>query len=328
MTSKTSAKTLPFLALVALLSVGCGDHLKIVIDGSSTVQPISEAVMEEFRKIEPEIQVSVGTSGTGGGFKKFVKGETAINDASRPIKSGEAERAKEAGIGFIELPVAFDGISVVVNPKNSFVDYLTVAELKKIWEPDSAVTNWSDIRAGWPDTEVELFGPGADSGTFDYFTKAINGEEGACRKNFTASENDNILVTGVAGQESALGFFGFAYYDENRDKLRIVPIQSGDGPAVTPSHATINDGSYKPLSRPIFIYVSTIAAAEEHVKKFVSFYLESAPKLVPDAGYVALPDAVYALAKERFEKGVTGSLFPKKSDEGLTLEQAMRATQE
>lgn len=324
----TALTAFAFLAFGAFLLVtvptGCGgDVRKIVIDGSSTVQPISEAVGEEFTKKNPSIQVSVGTSGTGGGFKKFVKGEIDINDASRPIKEKEAAAAAEAGIEFIELPVAFDGISIIVHPNNGFVDHLTVAELKKIWEPGSTVKKWSDVRPGWPDEELKLYGPGADSGTFDYFTHAINGEERACRKDFTASENDNVLVTGVSGDEHAMGYFGFAYYEENRDKLKIVPVVDNGAP-VAPSQETINNGSYTPLSRPIFIYVSTEAAKKEHVKQFVRFYLENAPKLVAEVGYVPLPDSVYKLALERFEAGKTGSIFHEEKTQNLPLEAALK----
>lgn len=324
--SRTALTAFAFLAFGAFLltvPTGCGDVPKVVIDGSSTVQPISEAVGEEFTKKNPSIQVSVGTSGTGGGFKKFVKGEIDINDASRPIKEEEAASAATAGIEFIELPVAFDGISIIVNPKNDFVDHLTVAELKKIWEPGSTVTKWSDIRPNWPDKELKLYGPGADSGTFDYFTEAINGKSGACRKDFTASENDNTLVTGVSGDENAMGYFGFAYYEENKDKLKIVPVVDNGAP-VAPSQETINNGSYTPLSRPIFIYVSAESAKQEHVKQFVRFYLENAPTLVPDVGYVPLPDAVYKLALERFEAGKTGSIFLEEKTQHLSLEDALK----
>jgi phosphate transport system substrate-binding protein len=280
------------------------------IDGSSTVFPITEAVAEEFQRENRGVRVTVGISGTGGGFKKFCVGETDLNDASRPIKGKEIAKAAENNIGFIELPVAFDGISVLVNPKNDWVDHMTVEELKKIWQPGSTVKKWSDVRPEWPDRPITLYGPGTDSGTFDYFTGAINGKEQACRADFTASEDDNVLVQGIAGDENALGFFGFAYYAENRSKLKAVLIDPGDGP-VGPSTVTINNGTYKPLSRPIFIYVSNVSAERPEVKKFVEFYLDNAKTLVAEVGYVALPDEAYQLARQRFDHMHTGSIFGK-----------------
>jgi phosphate transport system substrate-binding protein len=280
----------------------------IAIDGSSTVFPITEAVAEEFQQSHPDVRVTVGISGTGGGFKKFTVGETDISDASRTIKPSELEIAAQNAIEFIELPVAFDGISLVVNPANTFVDYLTTEELRRMWEPGSTVQTWRDVRSSWPDRPIALYGPGTDSGTFDYFTEAINGESGACRQDFTASEDDNVLVQGVEGEEDAIAFFGYAYYVENRDALRVVPIDPGDG-AVAPSDVTINDGTYRPLSRPIFIYVSTAAAERPEVQAFVRFYLEHAPALVGEVGYVPLPDEVYQLALDRFERKITGSAY-------------------
>lgn len=278
------------------------------VDGSSTVYPITEAVAEEFRSVQPKVRVTVGFSGTGGGFKKFYAGETDINDASRPVKSTEIAECAEAGIDFIELPVAYDGLSVVTNRKNDFVDYLTVDELHRLWEPGSEVTTWQDIRPEWPADKIKLYGPGVDSGTFDYFTEAINGKSQACRADFTASEDDNVLVRGVAGDRNAIGFFGFAYYAENKDKLKLVPIDGGGGP-VAPSMETINNGTYAPLSRPIFIYVGKNAADRKEVATFVDFYLENAARLSAEVGYVPLPDAVYELARERFQKRVTGTVY-------------------
>lgn len=298
------------LALAAMVAVvGCGggkteeqkepaaDAKKLTgeikIDGSSTVFPISEAVGEEFQKLYPDARVTVGVSGTGGGFKKFTVGETDISNASRPIKDKEKEAAAQNKIEYIELPVAYDGLSVVVNKDNTWVDKMTVEELKKIWEPGSKVTKWSDVRAGWPDEKIVLYGPGTDSGTFDYFTEAIVGKEDASRADYTASEDDNVLVQGIAGDKNSLGYFGFAYYVENKDKLKVVPIVDENGNAVEPTMETIKDGTYKPLSRPIFIYVSKASLAKEEVKEFVKFYLTEGPKLVPEVGYVAMPDEKY-----------------------------------
>ena len=282
------------LILFPLLGNSFAETLKgtIRVDGSSTVFPITEAVAEEFGKKHRRVRVTVGVSGTGGGFKKFSIGETDINDASRPIKGSEIKTAKKNGIEYLQLPVAFDGISVVVNPKNTWLDYLTVAELKKIWEPGSQVMTWKDIRAGWPDRKIRLYGPGTDSGTFDYFTDAINGKSHASRSDFTKSEDDNVLVQGVAGDRDALGYFGFAYYSGNKDKLKIVPIKNKQAP-VAPSSTTINDGSYSPLSRPIYIYVSAKSVQRPEVATFVEFYLKNAAELSRDVGYVPLQKSQY-----------------------------------
>ena len=263
------------------------------IDGSSTVFPITEAVAEEFQRLHPRVRVLVGISGTGGGFKKFCSGETDINDASRRIKQAEIDRAGRNKIEYLELAVAFDGLSVVVNPANSFVDYLSVAQLREIWHPGSTVKRWSDVRPAWPSRPITLYGPGHDSGTFDYFTKVINGKAQVCRADFTASEDDNVLVQGVAGDENALGFFGYAYYAHNKNKLKLVPIDGGNGQPVAPSEKTINNGSYAPLSRPIFIYVRKAALKRPPVREFVRFYLQNAPLLVKQVGYVPLPASAY-----------------------------------
>ena len=297
---------------ILLTSCGGGDDSggmrgRVRVDGSSTVFPITEAVAEEFQKLHRGVQVTVGISGTGGGFKKFCAGETDINDASRPIKPTEEEAAKANSVRFIELPVAYDGISVVAHPENDFLDYLTVEELRKIWQPGSMVNQWSDIRSEWPDRPLTLYGPGTDSGTFDYFTEAVNGKSQLCRPDFTASEDDNVLVQGIAGDPDALGFFGFAYYAENADRLKLIPIDGGDGP-VFPSNETINTNTYNPLSRPILIYVNDQARREE-VVAFVEFYLREAPNLVQEVGYVALPAEVYELALHRFTTGITGTVY-------------------
>ena len=291
----------------------------VSVDGSSTVFPITEAIAEEFGKVHPKARVTVGISGTGGGFKKFCTGETDINDASRTIKKKEDDQAKTNGISYIELPVAFDGISVVVNPKNTFVNFLTPEELKMIWEPGSAVKTWQDVRSSWPNKPIKLYGPGTDSGTFDYFTESINGKSHACRSDFTASEDDNVLVQGIAGDPNALGFFGYAYYIENKSRLKIVPIDSGEGP-IAPTEVTINNGTYKPLSRPIFIYVSTGAAKKDIVNEFVMFYLDYAGKIANEVGYVPLPNKVYQLAKGRFENRTSGSVFNDPAMAGVDIQ--------
>ena len=280
----------------------------VSIDGSSTVFPISEAVAEEFLAVQPRVRVTVGVSGTGGGFKKFLAGEIDINDASRPIKMKEVKQASASGIGFIELPIAYDGLSVVVNTKNDWVDHLTITELNKIWQPGSSVTRWSDVRDGWPETEIQLYGPGTDSGTFDYFTETINGKSGASRPDYTANEDDNALVRGISGDEGSLGYFGYAYYAANMDKLRVVAIDGGKGP-VAPTEITINNGTYAPLSRPVFIYVRPDALDRKEVRAFVDFYIESAPMLATEVGYIPLPDSVYAGAKQRVESREIGTAY-------------------
>ena len=282
----------------------------VSLDGSSTVFPISEAVAEEFLAVQPRVRVTVGVSGTGGGFKKFLAGEIDINDASRPIKMKEVDKANEMDIGYIELPVAYDGLSVVVNKKNTWVDHLTVAELSKIWQPGSTVTNWSDVRAGWPEMKIRLYGPGTDSGTFDYFTETINGKSGASRPDYTANEDDNALVQGISGDEGSLGYFGYAYYAANQDKLKLVPIDGGKGP-IAPTQTTINNGTYAPLSRPIFIYVRPDALDRKEVRAFVDFYIDSAAMLASEVGYIPLPDAVYAGAKKRIEVRELGTAYHK-----------------
>ena len=257
----------------------------------------------------------MGVSGTGGGFKKFIANEIHINAASRVVKESEKEKAAEAGLEFIELPVAFDGLSVMVNLENDWVDYLTVAELKAIWEPGSKVTTWADVREGWPAEEIRLYGPGTDSGTFDYFTKTINGKEQASRPDFTASEDDNVLVQGISGDTYSLGYFGFAYYSENKDKLKIVPIEGGNGPIV-PTVETINSGVYAPLSRPVFIYINPVALDDPAVATLAEFYLSNVGRLAGDVGYVPLPDSVYDAAKSRVAERITGSAY----GENATLE--------
>lgn len=261
-------------------------------DGSSTVFPITEAVAEEFQKLNRNVKVTVGISGTGGGFQKFTVGETDISDASRPIKDSEKAAALKNGVEYLELRVAFDGLSVLVNPANNWVDCLTTAELKKIWEPASQVNNWNQVRPNFPNQQLRLYGPGTDSGTFDYFTEVINGKEDASRGDYTASEDDNVLVLGVAADKGALGYFGYAYYVENQKRLKLVAIDSGKG-CVAPSDKAIIDGTYSPLSRPIFIYVNKKSLQRPEVLEFARFYMTQAPKLVPQVGYTSLPQADY-----------------------------------
>jgi phosphate transport system substrate-binding protein len=276
-------------------TAGTGDGLSgaVKVDGSSTVYPITEAVAEEFIRENPRVQVTVGISGTGGGFKKFCQGETDINDASRPIKDREVEVCTENGVDFIELKIAFDGLSVLINPDNDFVDYLTIEELNKIWAPESTVKYWDDVRPGWPHEEMVLFGPDTDSGTFDYFTGVVNGEEGASRSDYTASADDNVLVQGIAGERYSLGYFGYAYYIENRDKLKAAPIDGGRG-AVAPSKETILSGEYAPLSRPLFIYVNRQSLEKPQVRAFVEYYLTKSDELIEEVGYVRADEATKA----------------------------------
>ena len=303
---------------------------EIIIDGSSTVYPVTAAAAEEFRKYAKDVRISVGISGTGGGFKKFCNGETDIQDASRPIDPKEVEACKAKGIEYIELPVAYDGLSVVVSPKNTWAQCLTVAELKKIWEPDAQgkITNWKQVRDSFPDRPLKLYGAGADSGTFDYFTEAIVGKAKSSRGDYQASEDDNILVQGVSGDENSLGYFGYAYYVENSDKLKLVAIdEKGDGNCVLPSEETIRTGKYQPLSRPIFIYVRKEAAERPEVQAFVKFYLsKSFTPIIPtkEVGYVPLTDELYAAITKRFESKTLGTLFPKGAEVGATLDRYLK----
>ncbi len=305
------------LLLSVLPGLRAADVIKI--DGSSTVFPITEAVSEEFMKTEGT-QVTVGISGTGGGFKKFCRGETDISNASRPILRKEMDACLEAGIQYVELPIAFDALTVVTNPKNTWATSMTVAELKKIWEPaaQGTIKTWKQVNAAWPDKPLKLYGPGADSGTFDYFTEAIVGKAKSSRGDFTASEDDNILVQGVSNDEGGLGYFGLAYYLENADKIQAVAVNGGKG-GVLPSMETVKTGTYAPLSRPIFIYVSKKAMRRAEVKRFVDFYVTQAAKLVSEVKYVPLPDAEYTQVLERFQKGQTGTAFGGKSEVGVSI---------
>ena len=265
----------------------------VEVDGSSTVSPVSEAVAEEFKKLHPKVNVLVGVSGSGGGFKRFVIGETDISNASRAIKSSEAKQAELNGITFAELRIGMDGLSVMVNPKNTFVDCLTTTELKKIWEPGSLINNWNQIRPTFPDHKLRLYGPGTDSGTFDFFTDEINGESGASRDDYTMSEDDNMVVQGISGDQYSLGYFGYAYYAANKDKLKVIGIDSGEG-CILPSEKTIDDASYKPLTRPLYIYVKKDSYANNQaVKEFVDFYMQEAGTLTAEVGYVPVKEEEY-----------------------------------
>lgn len=304
----------------------------IKIDGSSTVFPITEAMAEEFQSAQRgKVRVTVGISGTGGGFKKFCRGEIDIQDASRPIQTSEIEACRKAGIKFLELPVAYDATAVVVNPKNTWLKSITVAELKKMWEPTAQgkISNWSDVNPAWPKEKLKLYGAGSDSGTFDYFTEAVVGKSKSSRGDYTASEDDNTLVTGVANDLYALGYVPLAYYEENKGKLRAVAIVGGDkapkkNEAVLPSRATVEDGSYFPLSRPIFIYVSEKSMAKAEVKNFVNFYLSNAFTIVPQVKYVPLPAKAYDSVKEHVSKNKLGTVFGGHSEVGLKIEELMK----
>jgi len=298
------------------------------VDGSSTVFPVTEAVAEDFQKAKKgAIKVTVGISGTGGGFKKFCRGETDVQNASRPILKKEMEDCKAAGITYLEMPVAYDALTVVVNPKNSFVQSLSVAELKRMWEPaaQGKVTNWNQVNPSFPSAPLKLFGAGADSGTFDYFTEAITGKSKSSRGDFTASEDDNVLVQGVSRDVNALGFFGFAYYIENRDKLKAVPIvEKAGGKAVAPSMENVLNGSYQPLARPIFIYVNAASLKKPEVREFVDFYNRHGEKLAREVKYVPLPAKAYSYNLETMGKMRLGTKFDGENKVGLTIEQLMK----
>lgn len=302
----------------------------IKVDGSSTIFPITEAVAEEFQRATPGMQVTVGISGTGGGFQKFCRDEIDIADASRPIQPSEAEACAKTGVQFIELPIAYDGLAVVVHPNNTWATSMTVGELKKLWEPaaQGKILRWNQVREGWPDREIHLFGAGVDSGTFDYFTEAVAGKQGQSRGDYTSSEDDNVIVQGVSRDEGALGYFGLAYYQENQDKLKLVAIDDGDdtngkGP-ILPSLATVKDGTYRPLSRPIFIYPKVTALDRPEVKSFVDFYLTEGIPLVREVGYVPLTDQEYELVRKRLTGRTTGSLYQgTESHSQVTLEQRL-----
>ena len=325
---------LALAAVVALMAVtvtaegqGRSGRLsgRVKIDGSSTVAPITMAAAELFAEQQPRVQVTVGISGSGGGFKKFLADRadlrTDISDASRPIKAAERERAEKLGVKYIELPVAYDGIAVVVNKGNTFCKHLTVEELGRIWSPNSKINNWKDVRPGFPDLPLKLYGPGTDSGTFDYFVETVVGKAKACRADFTASEDDNVLVLGVSGDKGGLGYFGYSYYAANKDKLAVVAVSRGDAKPVEPSMKSIADGTYTPLSRPLFMYVNADAAERPEVRAFLKFIFDNAKRIVehPRVNYVSLGDDMYELIWQRYEERVTGSQYvtPGASQKGL-----------
>lgn len=324
----TSKSLLAVSALAMLAGAPLTALAQVVkIDGSSTVYPITEAVAEEFQKANKGLKVTVGVSGTGGGFKKFCRDETDISNASRPISTSEMADCKKLGVEYFELPVAFDALTVVINPKNTWLKQATVAELKKMWEPaaQGKVTRWNQVNPAWPDQPIKLFGAGSDSGTFDYFTEAIVGKAKSSRGDFTASEDDNVLVQGVAGDVNALGYFGYAYYAENMNKLKALPIVEKDGkPAVGPSEATVLNGTYQPLARPIFIYVNVKAISKPEVKKFVDFYMANAAKMAKEVKYVPLPAEAYKTASDHIAKGKKGTVFGGKNEVGITITELLK----
>lgn len=316
------------LLLLPHTSALAGLEGKVAVDGSSTVYPITEAVGEEFQKAYPGVRVTVGISGTGGGFKKFCAGEIDVSDASRPINAAEAALCRQNGIRYVELPVAFDGLAIVVNPKNEWANCVTVAELKALWAPEAQdkVTKWSQVRAGWPDREIHLFGADAESGTYDYFTQAIVGKEHVSRTDYRASEDDEVLAKEIAGDPLSLGFFGLAYYEEHKDALKLVAVDDGrDGSGqgcILPTAKSVETGAYQPLSRPVFIYVARRAVERPEVQAFVKYYLANAAPMAESVGYVKLSASAYERAQGRFDRRVYGSLFGAKGSQvGVTMEE-------
>ncbi|MGB8545623.1 MAG: PstS family phosphate ABC transporter substrate-binding protein [Azonexus sp.] len=316
------------VAGIALFGAQAAQAQIVKVDGSSTVYPITEAVAEEFQKAKKNaIKVTVGISGTGGGFKKFCRGETDFSNASRPITAKEMEDCKAAGVEYIEMPVAYDALTVVINPKNTFLKQVTVDELKKMWEPASQgkVMKWNEVNPAWPDAPMKLFGAGADSGTFEYFTEAIVGKPKSSRGDFTASEDDNVLVQGVSRDVNALGYFGYAYYAENMSRLKGLPIVNPKtGKAVEPSGANVENASYQPLSRPIFVYVKKSSLDKPEVREFVDFYMKNAEKLVREVKYVPLPKSAYDGNLKHVKDNKIGTVFGGKNEVGITIEELMK----
>lgn len=287
------------------------------LDGSSTVAPITMAAAEMFQEHHPKVRVTVGISGTGGGFKKFLESRaelrTDVNDASRPITQAEMDQAAKLGVEFIEVPIGLDGLAVLAHPSNTFCEHLTLAELKKIWEPGSTINNWKEVRAGFPDLPLHLYGPGADSGTFDYFTEVVVGKPKASRGDYSSSENDNVLIQGIAGDKGSLGYVGFSYYKANAAKLRLVAVDNGDGKPRKPTLDSIRDGSYTPLSRPMFLYVNKASYARPEVQLFLDYLLGNAKTIVEHhrVGYVAFPEELYSISGKRLREGKVGSVVAK-----------------
>jgi phosphate transport system substrate-binding protein len=316
------------VAGVALFGAQAALAQVVKVDGSSTVYPITEAVAEEFQKAKKNaVKVTVGISGTGGGFKKFCRGETDLQNASRPILAKEMEDCKAAGVEYIEMPVAYDALTVVANPKNAFLKELTVDQLKAMWEPaaQGKITKWNQVNPAWPDAPIKLFGAGADSGTFDYFTEAVVGKAKSSRGDYTASEDDNVLVQGVSRDVNAIGYFGYAYYAENMARLKGVPIVNPKtGKAVSPSAATVEDGSYVPLSRPIFVYVNTKSLAKPEVKEFIDYYMKNGEKLIREVKYVPLPKAAYEGNLKHVKDMKKGTVMGGKNEVGITIEELMK----
>ncbi len=315
------------LLAVTLMGIfGVAQAQTVRIDGSSTVYPITEGVAEDFQK-ETKIRVTVGVSGTGGGFKKFCRGEIDVANASRPITQNEIADCAKQGIKFYEMPVAFDAMTVVIHPKNTFVKQLTIQQLRKMWEPaaQGKITHWNQIDPAWPNQRLSLFGPGADSGTFEYFTEAVNGKSKASRGDFTASEDDNILVKGVSTHPFGLGYFGFAYYEENKATVKAVPIVNKDGVAVYPNEKSVMDGTYNPLARPIFIYIKEDSLKQPHVRRFVEFYMKNVSKITKEIKFVPLPDQVYIANLKHIENNRIGSVFGGHNKVGMTIEELVNA---
>ena len=321
-------KLVAMVATAAAFGLSLAAQAQIVkVDGSSTVFPITEAVAEDFQKSKKgAIKATVGISGTGGGFKKFCRGETDVQDASRPITKKEMEDCRAAGISYLEMPVAYDALTVVIHPRNTWARNMTVAELKIMWEPaaQGKITNWNQVNAAWPNAPLKLFGPGADSGTFEYFTEAVTGKSKASRGDFTASEDDNVLVQGVSRDVNGLGYFGYAYFIENRDKLAAVSVVSPAGKAVAPSLDAVINGSYQPLSRPIFIYVNAGSLKKPEVREFIEYYNKNAEKLVKEVKYVPLPAKAYSYNLDTMSKMRLGTKFEGENKVGLTIEDLMK----
>lgn len=309
-----------------------GERIILKVDGSSTVYPITEAVAEDYKDTNPNLQITIGIAGTGGGMKKFTAGEIDICDASRPMRKSEADICLEKNIKFVELPIAYDGLAVTVNPKNTWADTLTVAELKAIWESaaQGKINNWNQVRKGFPDKPLKLFGPGTDSGTFDYFTEAVIGKAGDSRGDYTASEDDNVLVQGISSDEGGLGYFGLAYFEENSGKLKLVAIDdendaNGAG-AVYPSIETVQNGTYAPLSRVLLIYATSNAEGKKEVKDFLTYYIANVPALCKEVGYIPLQQELYPLVAQRLQNDITGSIYKNGEEVGTDLETLLKAS--